>query len=97
MEDIWILPIIIVLVFLVLAFTSLISIVDSTSRIIYRHFWCPIKRVAVRVAFITDPFNQNKYLDVKACSAFKDEEGITCEKECLNLPKVKQAPETQTK
>ena len=89
----WVLPIIIVVAFLVLVFASSISIMDSTLRVVYKYFLCPVKRVAVRVAFITDPFNRDKYLDVKACSTFKNEEKVTCGKVCLDLPEAKQSPE----
>jgi hypothetical protein len=56
---------------------------DSPS-VARRGFYCPISKRRVTAAFLTRPGSEQPS-DVVACSRFKDERAITCDKRCTHL------------
>jgi len=61
-------------------------------KVVWKSFWCPLKKLHVRVAFLADAFRRERYYNVLSCSAFPDRRRVSCEKRCLDLPEARMPP-----
>lgn len=76
-------PLLLLAAFVVVLSLAIWSISASLPTI-RRRFRCPFNGTDVVVDFVCHPATLRN-VDVKSCSAFRREEGIACDKECLKL------------
>lgn len=92
MFETWVLPIVILVAGAALLTAAGLAVGTSTRRVIWKSFWCPLKKRHVTVGFLADRFRRDRYCDVLSCSAFTAPWQVSCDKRCLNLPEAYKAP-----
>jgi len=87
----WILPTMI-LVAMALPLVAAVLEVAPTRMVVWKSFWCPLRKLQVRVAFLDDAFHRERYEDVLSCSASPEPSQVSCDKRCRDLPEARTAP-----
>lgn len=82
MQELFI-PLLLLAAFVVVLSLAIWSI-NASLPTVRRRFRCPFKGTDVVVDFVYHPATLRN-VDVKSCSAFRREEGIGCDKQCLEL------------
>jgi len=92
MFEIWVLPTLIVMAGVALLTAAALAVATSTRRVVWKSFWCPLKKLRVTVGFLADRFRRDRYGDVLSCSAFAAPWRVSCDKRCLNFPEAYKGP-----
>lgn len=79
----------------ILAFVSLVAVsiyllkedISLSHRSVVKSFYCPFRKMFVKVKFRPSLFTYRTFDDVIECTAFKDR--VMCEKGCLDMPELK--------
>ncbi|HXH12425.1 MAG TPA: hypothetical protein VNP04_21990 [Alphaproteobacteria bacterium] len=87
----WILPAIILAAMALPLLAAVLEMVP-TRTVVWKSFWCPLKKLQVRVAFLDDAFRRERYEYVLSCSAFPQPSLVSCDKRCRDLPEAHPAP-----
>jgi hypothetical protein len=79
----------------VLCVWGVFTVVPVVNRVATRSFWCRLRKRNVSAEFQEDPWNPRRF-DITRCTAFEPSSAITCDKDCLRLPKLDPARDPET-